>query len=68
MNFRNNNPVDCTWAPWYSWSACNKSCGGGSRTKVRTKSVVEAHGGTCSGALIDTEACNSQECPGLNLL
>ena len=65
--FGHNYLVDCTWAAWNSWSACNQPCGGGTRTKSRTKSVAEAYGGTCSGALTDTEVCNSQECPGLNL-
>ena len=64
MHFRYNYLVDCTWATWNSWSACNKSCGGGTRTKSRTKSVTEANGGTCSGTLTKTEACNDQDCPG----
>ena len=63
-----NHVVDCSWAPWQSWNACTKTCGSGTRTKVRTKSVTEANGGTCSGALSDTEACNTQECSGLILL
>ena len=68
LNYLSYFPVDCTWESWKSWSACTKPCGGGSQTKKRTKLVTEAFGGTCSGALTDTEACNSQECPGLNLL
>ena len=60
-----NHPVDCIWAPWNSWSACDKECGGGTRIKERTKSVTETHGGTCSGASKDSEVCNWQTCPGL---
>ena len=63
-----NPPVDCSWAPWNSWSTCNKPCGGGTRTKDRAKSIKEAFGGRCSGAQREAEACNTQECPGLILL
>ena len=60
-------PVDCIWAPWNSWSDCNKECGGGTRIKERTKSVTEAYGGICLGASTDSEDCNIQTCPGLIL-
>ena len=56
--------MDCVWAPWKSWSVCTKSCGGGTSTKNRTKSIIEAYGGTCLGNWTKTQACNEQECPG----
>ena len=60
----NDNEVDCTWTSWNSWSNCTKSCGGGTRTKNRTKSVTEAYGGTCQGNTTETQVCNEQKCPG----
>ena len=65
LNF-NDVEVDCTWAPWKSWSICTKSCGGGTRTKNRTKLVIEAYGGTCLGNRTETQVCNEQKCPGTN--
>ena len=65
LNF-NDVEVDCTWAPWKSWSICTKSCGGGTRTKNRTKLVIEAYGGTCLGNQTETQVCNEKKCPGTN--
>ena len=56
--------VDCIWGTWESWSPCTKTCGGGTRTKNRTKSITEAYGGTCFGNWTETQACNEQNCPG----
>lgn len=60
----NEIEVDCTWASWNSWSICTNSCGGGTRTKNRTKFVTEAYGGTCQGNATETQVCNEQKCPG----
>ena len=57
-----NNSVDCTWGPWGSWSACSKTCGGGTRTQTRIKSVVEANGGDCIGKNQQEETCNQEKC------
>merc|ERR1712212_263973 len=54
--------VDCTWGPWGSWSACSKTCGGGTRTQTRIKSVVEANGGACIGKNQQEETCNQEKC------
>merc|ERR1712212_341674 len=54
--------VDCTWGPWGSWSACSKTCGGGTRTQTRIKSVVEANGGDCIGKNQQEETCNQEKC------
>ena len=67
INFdKNKTEVDCTWASWNSWSICTNSCGGGTRTKNRTKSVTEAYGGACQGNATETQFCNEQKCPGKN--
>merc|ERR1712212_1235711 len=54
--------VDCTWGPWGTWSACSKTCGGGTRTQTRIKSVVEANGGDCIGKNQQEETCNQEKC------
>ena len=59
-----NFSVDYAWNPWTSWSACDKTCGGGIRTKERTKKVEEAHGGDCPGKGTKEQNCSQQKCPG----
>ena len=39
------------------------TCGGGTRTKTRTKIVEEKHGGQCVGVAKMDEECNAEECP-----
>ena len=56
-------PVNCKWSDW-STNQCTKTCGGGQRTKTRTKKVSEKNGGTCSGTSSESEACNTQRCSG----
>lgn len=56
--------VICQWSAWTNGS-CTKSCGGGSRTNVRTEEVKAAHGGDeCVGSSTSEENCNTEECPG----
>ena len=55
--------VNCDWNEWQSWSGCTVSCGGGLRTKTRTKSVVESIGGTCTGNDEEQADCNEDDCP-----
>ena len=57
--------VNCEWSDWTS-QTCTKTCGGGDLFKSRTKTVTEAHGGTCNGQATETEACNPNSCPGDN--
>ena len=56
--------VNCEWGEWNNGS-CSKTCGSGEMTKTRNKTIVEAHGGTCSGQSTSTETCNTNSCPGL---
>ena len=55
--------VNCQWGAWAT-QTCTKTCGGGSHTKHRTKTVVEANGGTCTGPSTVNETCNTNKCPG----
>ena len=62
LNFTVDNPTNCEWNEWES-TPCSQTCGGGSRTKTRTKNVEEAFGGTCEGEKSVTEDCNTEGCP-----
>ena len=55
--------VDCQWSNWAQYSSCSKSCGGGTKTRQRQKTVQESNGGTCNGSNESTESCNVQKCP-----
>ena len=55
--------VDCQWNSWGSWKSCSVSCGGGSRTRTRTKSVVAKNGGIdCPGDHQESQDCNTNSC------
>ena len=56
--------IDCQWDDWV-YGNCSKTCGSGTRTNTRIKSIVEENGGTCDGNFTETEACNINPCPGL---
>ena len=56
--------VHCEWGKWSKMDECSKTCGTGTRTNSRSKSVEEANGGTCSGQYTETEECKMMECPG----
>ena len=57
-----NVVVNCQWGAWSSGS-CTKTCGTGELNKTRSKTIVEAHGGNCSGQATSTETCNTNDCP-----
>ena len=44
---------------------CSATCGGGSRTKTRTKIVEEMYDGTCDGGSETVEDCSTNSCPGI---
>ena len=54
--------VTCEWNAWDSTSYCSVTCGEGTQTQRRTKSVEEAAGGTCSGINRKTISCTKDEC------
>ena len=56
--------VDCQWSDWVT-ADCSATCGGGNRTKTRTKIVEEMYGGTCEGGSEAVEDCSTHGCPGM---
>ena len=62
MNFKLIT-VNCIWGDW-QLGQCSVSCGGGSRTDERIKTVAETNGGVCTGDSHRTESCNPGGCPG----
>jgi len=49
------------WSQWGQWSACSKTCQGGSRTRSRTCNKG-AGTSNCYGPLVHKELCNTQPC------
>ena len=55
--------VNCQWAGWNQYTACSKTCGSGTQSRSRTKTVTEKYEGTCTGLSTETRSCNTQNCP-----
>ena len=52
----------CQWSEWHN-GECSVSCGRGTITKTRTKSIQEKNGGNCEGDTTETINCNQPKCP-----
>ncbi|XP_061167956.1 serine-rich adhesin for platelets-like [Saccostrea echinata] len=50
---------------WSAWSNCTKQCGTGSQTRTRScnNPTRQGSGADCSGALSQTQDCNTNLCP-----
>ncbi|XP_053396768.1 ADAMTS-like protein 1 isoform X6 [Mercenaria mercenaria] len=59
-------PVDGGYTDWSAWTACTKTCGGGSRGRSRTctNPTPQNDGLPCNGSSSQTEDCNTNTCPG----
>ena len=58
--------VDCEWSDWII-GTCSETCGGGTRTNIRTEKVASANGGMdCQGPSTVEETCNIHDCPPRN--
>jgi hypothetical protein len=55
--------VDCLVSQWEEWADCTASCGGGSKTRLRSVERPQAHEGQPCPTLIQTAACNTNACP-----
>lgn len=62
-------PVDGGYSQWSTYTACSKTCGGGTQMRERScDSPLPALGGNnCStfGPAIETRMCNTKQCPGM---
>eukprot|EP01004_Peranema_trichophorum_P003198 NODE_21_length_5193_cov_112.595266_g17_i0.p1 GENE.NODE_21_length_5193_cov_112.595266_g17_i0~~NODE_21_length_5193_cov_112.595266_g17_i0.p1 ORF type:complete len:1676 (-),score=495.00 NODE_21_length_5193_cov_112.595266_g17_i0:119-5146(-) len=58
-----NCPVDCVVSDWSEWSICDHTCGGGTQSRSRVITTPVRYGGRVCPALVETQACNIQECP-----
>ena len=57
--------VNCIWGTWSTWATCSVTCGGGNQDRTRTIDVPAANGGLeCAGAATESQACNTDACPG----
>lgn len=57
-------PVDCAWYEWEPWHSCTKTCGGGTRKRLRNTRVAAANGGLkCVGEHKDEHKCGVAPCP-----
>jgi len=55
-------PENCIWQKWQSWSACNKACGAGTRSRKRGQTAPKYRGLACRGAGSESQKCNTQPC------
>ncbi|CAH3195719.1 unnamed protein product [Porites evermanni] len=64
--FKDHCPIDGKWSPWETWSPCTKTCGNGTRNRVRLcNNPAPANGGkTCEGKEESSEVCLVRHCSG----
>lgn len=58
--------VPAAWSPWSSWRSCSRSCGGGTRWRVRScrnRSPFSIRT-ACRGSRVQTQRCNTNSCRG----
>ena len=55
--------MNCEWTDWQI-GECSVSCGIGTRTEIRSKSVEEKNGGVCIGETTVQADCHDAVCPG----
>ncbi|KAG7523508.1 A disintegrin and metalloproteinase with thrombospondin motifs 20-like [Solea senegalensis] len=58
-------PVHGEWGPWGPYSACSRSCGGGTRSTSRDCNKPEPRNGGkfCVGRRMKFRSCNTEPCP-----
>ncbi|XP_053387285.1 coadhesin-like [Mercenaria mercenaria] len=59
---------DGAWSAWTDWGSCTVTCGGGTRTRMRTcTNPAPSNGGAiCPDQSIENELCNGHACPAMN--
>eukprot|EP01127_Copromyxa_protea_P010250 TRINITY_DN2485_c0_g1_i1.p1 TRINITY_DN2485_c0_g1~~TRINITY_DN2485_c0_g1_i1.p1 ORF type:complete len:1772 (+),score=339.78 TRINITY_DN2485_c0_g1_i1:19-5334(+) len=57
-------PVNCAWSAWGAWTACSATCGGGTRSHMRTIATQASNDGAdCLDGNWEEQACNTGSCP-----
>ena len=57
--------VDCEWGKFGDWGQCSVTCGKGTKSRTRAKSIQESGGGKpCVGEPTEIAPCTERECPG----
>jgi hypothetical protein len=56
-------PDDCTQSDLGPWTRCSKTCGAGTRARVRITLKPAAFGGKQCAPTRETELCNTESCP-----
>ena len=51
-----------SWGFWGTWSACSKTCGGGTQNRKRKCQVYSQRYGDCAGENEETRLCNTLSC------
>eukprot|EP00930_Biecheleria_cincta_P004760 TRINITY_DN105695_c0_g1_i1.p1 TRINITY_DN105695_c0_g1~~TRINITY_DN105695_c0_g1_i1.p1 ORF type:complete len:521 (+),score=75.96 TRINITY_DN105695_c0_g1_i1:83-1645(+) len=55
------SPIDCKWSEWNEWSDCSKTCGTGTRFRLRKIELPASSGGAaCEGNEWDQTQCNGE--------
>eukprot|EP00397_Hematodinium_sp_SG-2012_P006578 GEMP01006612.1.p1 GENE.GEMP01006612.1~~GEMP01006612.1.p1 ORF type:complete len:1075 (+),score=211.21 GEMP01006612.1:97-3225(+) len=56
-------PKDCALGDWSEWTPCDKTCGGGERSRNRSiRQDQVGDGKSCSGVLKDVSVCGGNSC------
>lgn len=55
--------VDGVWYEWESWSECTLTCGTGTQFRNRTCDGPYFDGAPCNGSDLETQDCNTHNCP-----
>ncbi|XP_064200825.1 A disintegrin and metalloproteinase with thrombospondin motifs 20 isoform X1 [Anguilla rostrata] len=58
-------PIHGEWGPWGPYTACSRSCGGGTRSTARDCNQPEPRNGGqfCVGRRMKFRSCNTEPCP-----
>ncbi|XP_078700931.1 coadhesin-like [Branchiostoma floridae x Branchiostoma belcheri] len=56
-------PVDGSWKEWSDWTECSATCGGGRQQRARECEPPQHGGAACKGNRLDTQSCNTHDCP-----
>ncbi|XP_067016400.1 SCO-spondin-like isoform X2 [Acropora muricata] len=57
-------PVNGRWSNWAAWSNCSKTCGNGTKTRLRTcTNPPPKYGGKCGGPSKQMKPCLEKRCP-----